>query len=100
MIYVQVDVQSLLVWVVVGLVAGFLAGRVILGRGLGLAADVVVGILGAVLGGFLASWLGIQVLVPGHPLIGAVLIAFLGAVVLLLVLRLFGLGRRRPREVA
>ena len=89
------DVQSLLVWIVVGLVAGFLAGRVMLGHGLGIAADVVVGILGAVLGGLLAGEFGVQVIVPGHPIISEMIIAFFGALILLFLLRLVGLGRRR-----
>jgi uncharacterized membrane protein YeaQ/YmgE (transglycosylase-associated protein family) len=96
MVTLQLDVQSLLVWIVVGLVAGFLAGRVMLGHGLGIAADVVVGILGAVIGGLLAAEFGVQVVVPGHPIISEVIVAFLGALILLFLLRLFfGMGRRR-----
>jgi uncharacterized membrane protein YeaQ/YmgE (transglycosylase-associated protein family) len=95
MITVVLDLQSILVWIVVGLIAGLLASRLMLGHGLGLVADIVVGILGALIGGFLAGYFGVVVLVPGHPVISAIIVAFLGAMLLLLVLRMFGLGRRR-----
>lgn len=92
---VNLDVDTVLVWLLVGLVAGFLASRVMLGHGMGIIADVAVGIVGAIAGGFLATLLGITLNVPGHPIITQIIVAFLGAIILLLVLRLLGVGRRR-----
>ena len=81
-------------WIVVGLIAGFLAGLVVRGGGFGFIWDIVVGILGGLLGG----WLATSVLHVGGSVTGinwsSILVAFFGAVVLLLILRLIG-GRRR-----
>ena len=95
----QVDLTTLLVWAFVGLVAGFLASRAMLGHGVGLLGDIVVGIVGAVIGGFLAKSFGIQVSVSGAPIVGQIIIAFVGALILLIILRLFGVGRRRSRAL-
>jgi uncharacterized membrane protein YeaQ/YmgE (transglycosylase-associated protein family) len=95
---INLDWGTILVWCVVGLVAGFLASRVALGHGLGLFGDIIVGILGAFLGGFLASLFHIKILVIGHPIISEMVVAFAGAVILLLVVRLVsGGGMRRHR---
>ena len=94
---IHLDWGTILIWCLVGLVAGFLASRVALGHGLGLFGDVVVGILGAFLGGFLASIFNIQVQVIGHPLISQMVVAFAGAVLLLLIVRLASGGRSRRR---
>jgi len=94
---VHIDLYTILVWIIVGLIAGLIASRLMLGHGLGFSADAIVGIVGAFLGGFLASYFGIQVVVPGHPIITQILIALFGALILLLVLRVLGLGRRRRR---
>ena len=95
---INLDWTTILIWCLVGLVAGFLASRVALGHGLGLFGDIVVGILGAFLGGFLAALLHITVEVFGYPIIGKMIVAFAGAVILLLVVRVFsGSGMRRRR---
>ena len=74
------------VWfVVIGLVAGWLAGTLMKGGGFGVIGDIVVGVLGALLGGFLFSSLGLS---AGGGLIGAILVATIGAVVLIFLLRL------------
>jgi uncharacterized membrane protein YeaQ/YmgE (transglycosylase-associated protein family) len=77
--------ESLLVILVVGLVAGWLAGQIVQGTGFGLAGDLIVGIAGA----FIASWtlpqLGIHL---GSGIVSAIVSAAIGAVLLLLVLRL------------
>ncbi len=83
---------NLLVWILVGLIAGWLAGRVMTGRGFGLLMDIVVGMLGAFLGGFLAGLVGISAV----GILAQILVAFAGAVILLMMLRLLGAGRRRP----
>jgi uncharacterized membrane protein YeaQ/YmgE (transglycosylase-associated protein family) len=76
---------NLLVWIVVGLIAGFLASKVTSGRGMGLPVDIGVGLLGALLGGFLAQAAGIGL---GGGFFGEVVVAFVGAVILLLAVRL------------
>ncbi len=77
--------QSLLVILVVGIVAGWLAGRVMEGGGFGLIGDLVVGLLGAFIGDWLLPRLGIHL---GVGLVALIVNAFIGAVVLLLLLRL------------
>ncbi len=78
--------MTLLTWIVVGLVAGLLASFVMGGIGYGLIGDIVVGIVGAFLGGWLFGALGVGA--PFGGLVGTIFTAFVGAVVLLLVLRL------------
>ena len=94
---VTLDLDQILVWALVGLVAGFLASHVALGHGLGLFWDVIVGIVGALFGGIvLAGLLHFNIVVAGHPIISAMIMAFIGAAILLLVVRLFaGRGYRR-----
>jgi uncharacterized membrane protein YeaQ/YmgE (transglycosylase-associated protein family) len=94
---VHFDLDTILIWALVGLVAGFLASHLALGHGLGLFGDVIVGILGAVIGGFLASVLGINIAVVGHPIVSAMIIAFIGAALMLLVVRMFSGNRSRRR---
>jgi uncharacterized membrane protein YeaQ/YmgE (transglycosylase-associated protein family) len=94
---ITIDWDTLLIWVLVGLVAGFFASHVALGHGLGLFGDVIVGILGAVVGGFLAAIFHFSIVVVGHPILSAMIIAFIGAAVLLLVVRMFSGGRVRRR---
>lgn len=85
--------ESLLVILFVGIVAGWLAGRVMEGGGFGLIGDLIVGLVGAFIGNWLLPQLGIHL---GVGLVAAIINAFIGAVVLLLVLRLIGggFGRR------
>ena len=77
--------QSLLVIIVVGIVAGWLAGRVMEGGGFGLIGDLIVGLLGAFIGDWLLPQLDIHL---GTGIIALIINAFVGAVVLLLILRL------------
>jgi uncharacterized membrane protein YeaQ/YmgE (transglycosylase-associated protein family) len=86
--------QGLLVIIVVGIVAGYLAGRVMEGGGFGLIGDLLVGLVGAFIGDWLLPRLGIHL---GVGIVALIINAFLGAVVLLLILRLVGggFGRRR-----
>lgn len=80
--------MGLLSWIVVGLIAGWLAGKVMHGRGFGLLGDIIVGVVGALVGGWLAdSVLGLGVGITGFNLT-TILVAFVGAVVVLFVLRL------------
>jgi len=87
--------MNLISWIVVGLIAGFLAGKVMRSGGYGLIGDIVVGVLGALIGGYLAANLfHIKQAVSGINL-ETILVAVCGAVVLLVGLRLLGGGRRR-----
>ncbi len=88
--------QSLLVIILVGIIAGWLAGRVMEGGGFGLIGDLIVGLLGAFIGDWLLPRLGIHL---GVGVVAAIVNAFIGAVVLLLILRLVsgGFGYRRRR---
>jgi len=76
--------MGLLAWIVVGLIAGWLAGLLMRGGGYGIVADIVLGILGGIVGGWLFGILGFW---PGGGLFGSILIAFVGAVVLIAVTR-------------
>jgi uncharacterized membrane protein YeaQ/YmgE (transglycosylase-associated protein family) len=77
--------MSFLEWIVVGLIAGWLAGQVMKGGGYGVVVDIVLGILGGVLGGWLFGSLGIW---PGGGIIGSLIVAFVGAVILVGITRL------------
>ena len=90
---VNLDFDTILIWLLVGLVAGFFASHIALGHGLGLVGDVVVGIIGAFLGGFLANAFHWSIVIVGHPIISAMIMAFLGAVILLFIVRILGVGR-------
>ncbi len=77
--------ETLIVWLVVGAIAGWLAGVIVKGYGFGLVGNIVVGIIGAFVGGWLFSNLGVAV---GGGIVSAIIGATLGAVVLLLLIRL------------
>jgi uncharacterized membrane protein YeaQ/YmgE (transglycosylase-associated protein family) len=79
------DVQALIIWLVVGAIAGWLAGVVVKGSGYGLIGDIVVGILGGLIAGWLLPQVGIVI---GSGIIAAIIDAFIGAVILLIALRL------------
>ncbi len=86
--------MGILSWIIVGLIAGFLAGQVMRGGGFGLIGDIVVGIVGALIGGFLAGALLNNPNAVNGINLSSILVAFIGAVILLGILRLFS-GRRR-----
>ena len=69
-------------FIIIGLVAGFLAGAVVKGHGFGLLGNLIVGVIGSVLGGFIFGLLGLG----ANNLLGALICAFVGAVVLLLLI--------------
>ena len=77
--------EVLLIWLLVGAVAGWLAGMIVKGGGLGLIGDIVVGIVGAFIGGWLLPKLGV---VLGVGFVAVIASATIGAIVLLLALRL------------
>lgn len=76
--------EGFLWFILVGLVAGWLAGVLVKGGGFGILGDIVVGVLGAVIGGYLFGILGIG----AGGILGAILVATIGAVILIFVLRL------------
>ena len=78
------DIQTLLIIVAIGAVAGWLAGVIMSGSGYGLLGDIVIGIIGAFIGGFLFGLLGFAAV----GLIGQIISATVGAVVLIFILRL------------
>lgn len=82
---------SWLAWIVVGLIAGAVASRVVAGRGFGCLADILVGVAGAIIGGFLLSSLFGASGTFGFW--GSLIVAFIGAVVLLAALKLVSGGR-------
>ena len=85
--------MDILTWLIVGLVAGVLASMVMGGTGYGIVGDIIIGIVGAFVGGWLFSKLGVST--PFGGLAGTIFTAFIGAVVLLFVLRLIRGGTRR-----
>lgn len=83
------DITNLLIWIIVGAIAGWLASIVMrTNRSQGLLADIIVGILGGLIGGFVLNALGVGGDVSGIN-IASILVAFIGAVVLLALLRMF-----------
>jgi uncharacterized membrane protein YeaQ/YmgE (transglycosylase-associated protein family) len=76
--------ETLIIWIIVGAVAGWLAGLVVRGFGFGLIGNIIVGIIGAFLGGWLFANFGIAI---GTGIINTIFTAFIGAVVLLLIVR-------------
>jgi uncharacterized membrane protein YeaQ/YmgE (transglycosylase-associated protein family) len=78
--------NSLIVMVIVGLIAGWLAGQIMRGSGYGIVADIIIGIIGA----FIGNWLWVTLRLPtiGNGWISAIVISTVGALVLLFLLRL------------
>jgi uncharacterized membrane protein YeaQ/YmgE (transglycosylase-associated protein family) len=72
-------------WLIVGLIAGWLAGLVMKGGGYGILVDIILGILGGFLGGWIFGRLGIW---PAGGMIGSIVVAFVGAVILVWISRL------------
>ena len=85
--------MDFLTWIIVGLVAGVLASFVMGGTGYGIIGDIIIGIVGAFVGGWLFSQMGVSSPFGGLP--GTIFVAFVGAVVLLFVLRLLRGGAKR-----
>ena len=83
---------SLISWLIVGLIAGALASFVMRGGGYGIVGDIIVGLIGAFIGGFLMSLVGLG----GGGFVWTVVVAFIGACILIALLRAFsgGYGRR------
>ncbi|MBU2784603.1 MAG: GlsB/YeaQ/YmgE family stress response membrane protein [Acidithiobacillus ferriphilus] len=78
---------SIITFLVIGGVAGWLAGLLVKGRGFGIIGDIIVGIIGAFIGGFVLIFFGLAGLF-GAGIIGAIAVAFIGAVILLSIIKL------------
>jgi uncharacterized membrane protein YeaQ/YmgE (transglycosylase-associated protein family) len=78
-------ISVILWWIIVGLIAGWAAGKIMRGGGYGAAMDIVLGIVGAIVGGWLFNALGIY---PGGGLIGSIVVAIIGAMLLIWISRL------------
>ena len=87
---VNLDPGSWLAWIVVGLISGAIAARVVAGRGFGCIADIVVGVAGAIIGGFVLGLLGFS---GSFGFWGSIVVAFIGAAFLLAGLKLLSGGR-------
>jgi uncharacterized membrane protein YeaQ/YmgE (transglycosylase-associated protein family) len=81
----DIAAQSLIIWLIVGAIAGWLAGIVVRGGGFGLIGDIIVGIIGAFIAGWLFPQLGFHLAVG---IVGIILDAAIGAIVLLLLIRI------------
>lgn len=90
----QISGEGLLVILLVGLIAGWLAGEIVQGGGFGLVGDIAVGIVGALIGTWFLPQLGIHI---GNGLVSAIVVATVGAILLLLIIGLVrgGFPRRR-----
>ena len=77
--------MGVILFLVIGAVAGWLAGLIMKGRGFGILGNIIIGIIGGFLGGFLFGLLGVS----GGGLLGSLLMAVVGAVVLLFIVSLF-----------
>ncbi|MDR3096895.1 MAG: GlsB/YeaQ/YmgE family stress response membrane protein [Paraburkholderia sp.] len=78
--------HGIIAWLIIGAIAGWLAGLLVKGGGFGLIVDIIVGIVGAFIGGWLAGLLGIHI---GGGMISSIITAIIGAVILLFIIRLF-----------
>ena len=87
----QISNESLLVILFVGLVAGWLAGKIVRGTGFGLIGDILIGIAGALIASFLFPKLGIRL---GTGLVSEIIYSAIGAIILLLIVRLVRTGGR------
>jgi uncharacterized membrane protein YeaQ/YmgE (transglycosylase-associated protein family) len=87
---IALDPWGILAWLVVGIIAGWLAGVVMKGSGYGVIGDLIIGLIGAVIGGFLFSLVG-----ASYGLLGSIVVAFIGACILIAVVRLVRGGRAR-----
>jgi uncharacterized membrane protein YeaQ/YmgE (transglycosylase-associated protein family) len=77
--------HGIFAWIIIGTVAGWLAGKVVKGGGYGFIGDIIVGIIGAIIGGYLAGALGIA---GGGGILASIAIATIGAIILVVILRM------------
>jgi uncharacterized membrane protein YeaQ/YmgE (transglycosylase-associated protein family) len=86
---VYLEPGGIIAWLIVGLIAGFLAGKVMKGSGYGIIGDIIVGLIGAFLGGLLfGSFVHVE-----YALVGSIIVSFIGACILIAVVRFVAPGR-------
>lgn len=85
--------HGIIAWCLIGLIAGWLTGKIMKGSGFGFLMDMVVGLVGALIGGFISSHLGLGG-VGEHGLIFSIIIAVVGAVILTWIVRLVTGGKK------
>lgn len=85
----MISLQALIIWLIVGAIAGWLAGQIVRGFGFGLLGNIVVGIIGALIAGWLLPLVGLHI---GGGIVAAIVNALIGAIIVLLIL---GALRRR-----
>jgi len=80
-----IDPQAIIIWLVIGAIAGWLAGQIMTGFGFGLIGNIILGIIGAVVAGWLFPYFGFAI---GGPFVGAIINALIGAIIVLFVIGL------------
>lgn len=85
--------HGIIAWIIIGVIAGWLTGKIMKGSGFGFLMDMVVGLIGALIGGFISSHLGFGT-AGQHGMIGSIVIAVIGAVLLTIIVRLITGNRR------
>src|SRR5437588_4351703 len=96
MVLADISLESLVWWLIVGLIAGFLASVVMRGGGYGMVGDIIVGLIGAFIGGWLFSLVGVS---SGGGLLGSIIVAFISACILIFLLRAFSRSGSRRRRL-
>ena len=86
---IYLEPNGIIAWLIVGLIAGFLAGKVMKGSGYGIVGDIIVGLIGAFLGGLLFG----SLVSAEYALVGSIVVAFVGACILIAVVRFVARGR-------
>jgi uncharacterized membrane protein YeaQ/YmgE (transglycosylase-associated protein family) len=94
LVFADISASSIIWWLVVGLIAGFLASVVMRGGGFGIVGDIIAGIVGAFIGGWVFGLLGIS---AGGGIVGSIIVAFVGAIILIALLRLISRGSTTRR---
>ena len=85
--------HGLIAWIIIGVIAGWLTGKLMKGSGFGFLMDMVVGLVGALIGGFISEHMGMGT-AGQHGMIGSIVIAVIGAVLLTIIVRLISGNRR------
>jgi uncharacterized membrane protein YeaQ/YmgE (transglycosylase-associated protein family) len=80
------DPKGLIAWIIIGLIAGFLAGKIMRGGGYGIVSDIIIGLIGALIGGFVAN-----LIIPNAQfgLIGSIIVSLIGACLFIWLIRMF-----------
>jgi uncharacterized membrane protein YeaQ/YmgE (transglycosylase-associated protein family) len=85
--------HGLIAWIIIGVIAGWLTGKIMKGSGFGFLMDMIVGLIGALIGGFISGHMGFGT-ASTHGMVGSIVIAVIGAVVLTIIVRMITGNRR------